>query len=536
MGAKCGKSGSAAAPGELAIAQVPSCAVGARNSMGSQISVSSCRHRHSVRHIASQEIACGRANSLFSTESSFDRRGSFVRTNISALHIVYNIEESKLGEGTYGVVRKGTHRLTGVVRAIKTVPNGHPKRVESHRREIAIMKGLTHPHIIQLFETFEDSKHIYLAMELCTGGELFDRILAERRFGESQAATIVKQILGAVNYIHDSGLVHRDLKPENFLFQTRQSIEQNSLKLIDFGTATECRPGRFLKTKVGTLIYMAPQVLMGRYDSKSDLWSCGVIMYILLSGHHPFSGKANDDALQTKVRSGIWKFTGETWTHISEDAKELIRSLLKMSTRSRLSAEEALRHEWVQMQAPRATGAELKEAIGERLLQYKVRNGLEKAALEIVAGQLSEEEIRDLRTAFEALDENGDGRITLKELCAGLDKAGLPCPSSEVRKLFKIADTDGSGELNYTQFIAATLDRNRLLTEDVVWTAFNVFDEDGNGRISKQEARNVLNSSGIKLSISTDSLANLDNCDEDEEGGLSFDEFRVIVQGTGSEH
>lgn len=455
-----------------------------------------------------------------------------MRKNSSALRSVYDIDDEPIGEGTFGVVRTGTHRLTQVVRAVKTVAKGHPKTVESHRREIAIMKGLNHPHIIQLFETFEDPKNICLAMELCTGGELFDRIKEERRFAERPTAVMVKQILGAVYYIHDTALIHRDLKPENFILQNRGPIETNSLKLIDFGTAAECAKGRFCRTKVGTLMYMAPQVLMGRYDYKCDLWSIGVIMYVLLCGHHPFRWEGSDEALAKKVRGGLWKFAGDIWDNISEDAKNLVKGLLRISTSQRLSAEEALRHEWVKQQAPQPTGEELTEAIGERLLHYKVRNGLEQAALEIVAGQLDEEKINHLRTAFEAVDENGDGRITPQELCVGLERAGVQYPHHEVKNLFRLLDPEGTGELNYTQFIAASLDRKSQLSEDVVWTAFNVFDQNGDGRISKQEADSVVQQSRIRLSVSTDSLRRLMHEEEDEagEGGISFEEFKEMLQ------
>jgi len=256
-------------------------------------------------------------------------------------------------------------------------------------------------------------------------------------------------------------------------------------------------------------LYIAPEVLKRQYNSKCDVWSCGVIMYVLLCGTHPFSFEVSDEALVRKVRSGIWKFHGEIWNNISEDAKDLIRNLLRIKTDQRLSAEEALRHEWVKTLAPQQPAGEVfKEALGERLLHYKVRNGLEQAALEIVAGQLNE------------------------ELCAGLDKAGLNCPACEVQELFRLADTDNTGELNYTQFIAATLDRKSQLTEDVVWTAFNVFDANGDGRISKQEAQSVLKSGRIKLSISTNSLNKLMSEDEEDgECGINFAEFKGIVQG-----
>ena len=143
------------------------------------------------------------------------------------------------------------------------------------------MKFVDHPNIIKLFETFEDTRFIYLVMELCQGGELFDRIIAEGHFTEAQGAQIMKQILRCIFYLHSNGIMHRDLKPENFLFvEANDPIEKSTLKIIDFGLSCKFKEGDFKKTKAGTPYYVAPQVLAGKYDQGCDVWSCGVIMYL----------------------------------------------------------------------------------------------------------------------------------------------------------------------------------------------------------------------------------------------------------------
>ncbi|EER07958.1 calcium-dependent protein kinase, putative, partial [Perkinsus marinus ATCC 50983] len=171
-------------------------------------------------------------------------------------------------------------------------------------------------------------------MELCTGGELFDRIIEVGHFTEVQAAIIMQQILRAIYYMHENHIMHRDLKPENFLFSTKEPLEKSCLKIIDFGLSTKFGKDDIMTTKAGTPYYVAPQVLAGKYDESCDLWSCGVIMYILLCGYPPFYGETDADVL-TKVRLGNYTFNASDWKGISEDAKDLIRKLLKINPRDR---------------------------------------------------------------------------------------------------------------------------------------------------------------------------------------------------------
>merc|ERR1719199_1603179 len=188
---------------------------------------------------------------------------------------------------------------------------------------------MDHPNIIKLFESFEDHRNIYLILELATGGELFDRIIETGHFTEVQAAIVMQQILRGIFYMHEIKLTHRDLKPENFLFQTKDPIEKCTLKIIDFGLSCKFGEGAVLTTKAGTPYYVAPQVLQGRYDQASDLWSCGVIMYVLLCGYPPFYGETDSEVLN-KVRSGRFSFGSSCWRAVTQDAKDLIRELIKM--------------------------------------------------------------------------------------------------------------------------------------------------------------------------------------------------------------
>jgi len=232
-----------------------------------------------------------------------------------------------LGQGAFGEVRKCLHRDTKATRAVKLIKKESMSSEEeqSFKHEISILKKLDHPNILKLYEVFEDDKRYYLVTEMCKGGELFDEIVLKVQFSEKEAATIIQQILQAVAYCHDNGIVHRDLKPENALIDKEMN---NTLKIIDFGTAVKFDIGKeLLNTTHGTSYYIAPEVLSKSYDEKCDVWSLGVILYILLSGKPPFDGE-NDEEIIERVKIGKYSLTGGTWQVISSDAKALIKKML----------------------------------------------------------------------------------------------------------------------------------------------------------------------------------------------------------------
>ncbi|CAE8588222.1 unnamed protein product [Polarella glacialis] len=208
--------------------------------------------------------------------------------------------KSVLGTGGFATVCLATTKTTGRKLAVKCILKAKIPDKARLADEIKTMLALDHPNIIKLFQTFEDSKQIYLVMELCAGGELFDVIVAQDKVSESDAAIIMQQMFRAVNYMHEAGVCHRDIKPENFLFtQKGVPIKSNTLKIVDFGIAAvfEARKASFT-SRLGTPFYVAPEVLArgARYNEKADLWSCGVILYVLLSGQLPFKGPDLDPA------------------------------------------------------------------------------------------------------------------------------------------------------------------------------------------------------------------------------------------------
>jgi len=457
-------------------------------------------------------------------------KSQFIIDNPGKINEFYDIDKKKLGEGSYGTVSKATNKSTNAVRAVKSISKAQMKNLERFKQEIAIMKMMDHPNIIKLFETFEDHRNIYLIMELSLGGELFDRIIDAGHFTEVQAAVLMQQIFRAIYYMHENKVCHRDLKPENFLFASKDPIEKCLLKIIDFGLSCVYTADQVLTTKAGTPYYVAPQVLAGKYDQLSDLWSCGVIMYVILCGYPPFYGETDADVL-TKVRLGNFTFNAADWKNVSEDAKNLIRLLLKMNPRDRYTAEQSLNHVWVKNKAPKATDVAIGAGMVDNLRGFRSQNKLKKAALNIIAGQLGDTQIKALRDTFMQLDGNGDGLLTVNEMKEGLAKAGLKEIPPDLQQIMEEVDSDGSGVIDYTEFLAATLDRAAYIKEDVCWSAFRIFDRNGDGKISKNEIEAMLGSGDVESAMGAQAVADLlKDVDKDGDGEIDFQEFMTMMK------
>ncbi|KAE8125235.1 hypothetical protein FH972_020068 [Carpinus fangiana] len=436
----------------------------------------------------------------------------------------------KLGQGQFGTTFLCLEKGSNKEFACKSIAKRKlttQEDVEDVRREIQIMHHLAgHPHVIQIVGAYEDAVAVHVVMELCAGGELFDRIIQRGHYTERKAAELARIIVGVVEACHSLGVMHRDLKPENFLFVDQE--EESPLKTIDFGLSVFFRPGETFTDVVGSPYYVAPEVLRKHYGPECDVWSAGVIIYILLSGVPPFWDETEQGIFE-QVLKGELDFVSEPWPSISESAKDLVRRMLVRDPKKRLTAPEVLRHPWVQVDGA-APDMPLDSAVLSRLKQFSAMNKLKKIVIRVIAESLSEEEIAGLTEMFKMIDTDNSGQITLEELKNGLERVGAILKDSEISGLMQAADIDNSGTIDYGEFIAAMLHLNQVQREDHLYAAFSYFDKDGSGYITPDELQQACDQFGLEDVHLEDIIREVD---QDNDGRIDYSEFVAMMQDTG---
>ena len=452
--------------------------------------------------------------------------GTFIKINENGFQDVYEIG-AKLGSGAYAEVCFCTHRKHNASRAVKIIDK-HLLNSEAVKaqfvQEVEILKLLDHPNIIRAFEFFEDDYKFYIVMEHCKGGELFDEILKQQQFSEHQTAQMMKQVFSCISYLHSIGVAHRDIKPENLLLEEKDDIL--NIKLIDFGVAVKIDKAG-ITGMIGTPSYLAPEVLSGKYNEKCDVWSAGVLMYILLSGCPPFQNE-NQEEMYECIKDCNYILEGYEWDDISDEAKDLIRKIL-VPQRSRLTAEKALQHKWVQNQLKQdKKSPESLKAVLDKLVDFNENNKLQEATkLFIITQLMSTKEIKEARDIFKELDENGDGRLSRQELLNGYKKF-IPAKSAEalVDKIMKEVDSDNSGFIDYNEFLKAAIDIKTFASPEYLQNAFSLFDRDGSGKISIEELKVVLGQ-GRDPEIFNEIIKQVD---QNGDGEIDIEEFAAILK------
>ena len=445
---------------------------------------------------------------------------------------------SKLGKGSFGSVFKVQNIKTNEIRALKVIKNTSIiYQDDDHKflKEIEILIKLEHPNIIKIYEYYTDDINFYLITDYISNGELYNYVYKSKSLNERQTQYIMQQLLCAVNYLHLNNIAHRDIKLENILVE--QEIESNgeqllNVKLIDFGTSNYVKTENTnnFTVKVGSPFYMAPEVLNKKYNNKCDIWSSGVIMFMLLRGHPPFKGE-NQEELFKSIQNDIINY--DEMTELSELSRDLMSKMLERNVDLRYSADECLKHKWMKIYNEKSEimKKEVVTSALNNISNYNATEKLQQATMAYIVHFISfNKEVEDLKTVFNEFDKNKDGLLSFEEIdhaftryCANKGLQNFTQKNKLIQILDEI-DTEKTGHISYEQFLRISIDQREILNENNLRSAFEKFDTNKDGKLSKEEIKNVL---GIKDFAYVNELLKL--VDENKDGYISYEEFKSLM-------
>ena len=445
-----------------------------------------------------------------------------------------------LGEGSYASVYCVENKITGAQRAMKIINKNENYSAEDDKEilnEINILRTLDHPNILKIFEFYSSKESYSLVTELCNLGELFNEIVDNGPFNENYSAYVMFQIFSAINYCHGMKIVHRDLKPENILIVARNENGLPQVKVADFGTSKMFEKGVVQKKLVGSSYYIAPEVLKKHYDEKCDIWSCGVIMYILLSGRPPFPGDS-DKEIMDKVALGKYDLEESPFDQLSNSGKDLIKKLLVKDPKKRISASDALNHPWFKENKSKELFNKIKDqSILKKLIKnlkaYHRDSIIQETALAYLVHNFPQ--MKDVVNAcklFNQIDVNGDGKINKDELLKGLqNRIKSDTLKKDVDIIFQNIDMDNNGYIEYEEFVRGAVSKERFINTKVIQFAFRYFDKDGSGEITFDEIEAVFKQSITNKSKVHENLKKIiSEVDLNGDGIISFEEFAIVMR------
>lgn len=467
-------------------------------------------------------------------------RGNFIKEHGSANSLTDAYElKCNIGCGAFGSVCAATHRTTGNAAAVKSVPKKSPAQMAALKAEIGFLQSTDHPHICRLYETFEDESNVYLVMEQCSGGELWQRVLDAHDiglgYGERELARAVQQMLRALAYCHSHGIVHRDVKPQNFLYESED--EGAVLKLVDFGvsgvvaheTSGERERKRYLTRMVGTDGYIAPEVLLSRpYGTAADMFSVGATMHAAVVGLAPIWE-------QKDGKPPAYRFPGKLrWRTLPKEARELLTAMLSPDPEARPTASDALGSPWFNgleagPDSRDCQGCLMDEEYVLRMRKFAGRSKLQKCAFASVAAftDLHCEEVNLLRNAFLAADTDDSGEVSPEELAAALGQSDGTL-KVDVADILKGVDTSHQGSITFCEFLTAAASRKLLQCESSARHAYDALDINGDGFVSATEIEAALPGVMSRQEL----LEGISRVDRDGDGLLNYEEFIMLLRGS----
>ena len=444
--------------------------------------------------------------------------GADIRKNFELIYM--------LGNGAFGKVRlyrdKNDKSLLYAIKTLKkkNIPYYEFKLIKT---EVDILSELDHPNIVNYFGTFEDEFYIHIIMEYLKGDNLFKVISVKNYtgFDEQDMSNIIFQLVKALFFIHNKNIVHRDIKPENILFSDKKDF--SSLKLIDFGLATQKKTDN--KT-VGTPYYMAPEMIKGKYSPKSDIWSVGIIIYLMLTDKFPFVNSKEYDVFEM-IEEGKYNTQLLDDCECSEEAKDLVKKILVKDPDKRPSASDIMDHPWIKKHYKKRDSHLINRDTLGTLKEFAKKNALQKEIYYFLAKIHNEKEILQLKQLFNEFDTDNSGNLSMVEIRKGFKHLGIEIDEKELEDIWEGLDFHKDGEVNYTEFLAAMISTYKFTKEENLWIVFNYLKENNskNDYISIDNLINMCNS--MNLPINEEEIRkNLDGYRPDR---LDFDDFKKIM-------
>jgi len=436
------------------------------------------------------------------------------------------VKEKVLGVGASCeviVARKKSNDKLYAVKILKRAEKGDAVSDSEYlfKNEVHIMKRLHHPNIVEFVESFESPQCFKLVTALCLGGELFDRV-SEGSFSERSASRLAKQMLSAIAHCHEKHIVHRDLKPENFVFETKAA--DSNMKLIDFGCALLVEDDEVVKDVAGSPYYVAPEVLVadfkrtGRIWKAADMWSIGVIVYLLVHGYPPFNGDMQE-AIFRKIRVGKYKFSRDI--PLSNNVKDFISSLLVMDPMKRMTAKQALEHPWI-ANNNKVPDTPIPPAVVQSLNDFRTKCRLKKAVGKVLAGRMSPDDEKALELVFKQFDTNGDGTLDAQEIAAMMKHIGKS--PAEAKQLMDEIDENGDGVVSREELKTMYVMGKLTTSQDDVKKAFEMFDLDGDGFVTHDEIEKICH--GLSPDVAKQLIADVD---KNGDGRINFNEWLAAM-------
>jgi len=402
----------------------------------------------------------------------------------------YQLQRAVLGSGYNGSVHKATSKINGKNFAVKGfklhgVSRDKKEELES---ECEIFLSMDHPHVARLVDVYEDENHLNLVMECMGGGELFKRVTERKRFSEKDACDAAWQMLLAITYIHSHGVVHRDIKLENYLYD---SPDSDHLKLIDFGFSKIWSPNTNTKMAVscGTLAYVAPEVLEKDYTSQCDMWSFGVTVFIVTFGYMPFFGAEEHQVAY--IKKGKYTEKAHLWNKVSRDGQDFVRKLLVVDPNQRLTAQTALEHPWIKLRDEQENQKQLDQDTANALIEFAQGSQFRRAAMQMMAWSLTNEERAEVREAFIEIDKDRSGAISIVEFKQVLEER-FHIDHEVAQNAFNALDQNHQDEIHYSEFLAAMVSSRIKMHDDLLKETFKRFDTSNTGYITEDDLKVIL--------------------------------------------